>query len=162
MRSVFKVEFNWFSIAYIFSVLFTGLNCNYPHFVRGTVCSCFKNCPATSFTIFFFRAFPHLVLVKQRSIFSWGFYLRPSGISFPCNFCLSRPGSSQMEKDAPAGTSFSISLFQKSCFYLPMYTIRICTSLGFTPLMRLAWPRVRGRILLNFWRASLESDTSLV
>ena len=41
--------------------------------------------------------------------------------------------------------------------YLPMYTISICTSLGFTPLILLAWPNVWGCIFLNFCNASFDS-----
>ena len=40
--------------------------------------------------------------------------------------------------------------------YLPIYTIKICTSLGFTPLIRLAWPSVLGLIFLNFCSASAD------
>ena len=42
--------------------------------------------------------------------------------------------------------------------YLPINTIRICTSLGLIPDMRLAWPSVLGFILLNFSLASFPRE----
>ena len=46
--------------------------------------------------------------------------------------------------------------------YRPIYTISICTSLGFTPEMRDACPNVCGLIFLNFCNASVLSEESLL